>query len=239
MKKLGIIGGLGPMATAYFLELIVQMTKAEEDQQHIEIFLHNCPSIPDRTEYIMGRSKENPFEKMAEIGKSLAACADVLAIPCITAHYFHQELQRAIGEVPLLNAIRETADYLKERGCGCVGVMATEAVASMDLFGRELDACGIRAVSPDKEHQKLVTRLIYEDVKAGRKLEDAVFQKVREHLFGKGAEVILLGCTELSMLKKEKMTGPGFLDVLEVLAQCCVERCAVVKDDWRELITEA
>lgn len=235
MKKLGIIGGLGPMATAYFFELIVEMTKAETDQQHIEILLHNCPSVPDRTEYILGRSAESPLEKMAEIGKELAKQADVLAIPCITAHYFHQELQEKIG-MPLLHGVRETALYLKERKIHRVGVMATDATVEMDIFGQELAQYGIRTVYPDKENQKRTMYLIYENVKAGRPLDGEAFWKIKEHMFANGAEVVLLGCTELSMFKKQGLAGAGILDVMEVLAKCCVEQCGTLKDGWQELI---
>lgn len=238
MKKLGIIGGLGPMATAYFFELIVKMTEAKTDQQHIEILVHNCPSVPDRTEYIMGRSTQNPMDKMAEIGRRLASQVDVLAIPCITAHYFHQELEQAIG-MPVLHAVKETAAYLKERGWRSVGVMATEATVEMDIFGRELAQYGIDCVYPDEEHQKLVMHLIYDNVKAGRELEEPVFNRVKEHLFGNGAEIILLGCTELSMLKKQNIAGSQVLDVLEVLAKRCVEQCGTLKETYRELITKA
>lgn len=237
MKKLGIIGGLGPMATAYFFELIVEMTKAETDQQHIEILIHNCPSVPDRTEYILGRSTESPLEKMAEIGRGLAKQVDVLAIPCITAHYFHRELQEEIG-MPVIHGVRETALYLKERNVHCVGVMATDATAEMDIFGRELARYGIRAVYSDQEHQKQTMHLIYENVKAGRPLDGEVFQKVKEHMFEKGAEVVLLGCTELSMFKKQNLAGAGVLDVMEVLAKCCVEQCGTLKSGWQELITK-
>lgn len=238
MKKLGIIGGLGPMATAYFFELIVKMTEAKTDQQHIEILIHNCPSVPDRTEYIMGRSTQNPMDKMAEIGRRLASQVDVLAIPCITAHYFHQELEQAIG-MPVLHAVKETAAYLKERGCRSVGVMATEATVEMDIFGRELAQYGIDCVYPDKEYQTLVMYLIYDNVKAGREPEEPVFNRIKEHLFGNGAEIILLGCTELSMLKKQNIAGSQVLDVMEVLAKCCVEQCGTLKETYRELITKA
>ena len=68
--KLGVIGGLGPMATAYFMELIVNMTDVQNDQEHLEMIIFNCPSIPDRTKYILGKSNENPVEAMALIGKT-------------------------------------------------------------------------------------------------------------------------------------------------------------------------
>ena len=68
MKKLGVIGGLGPMATAYFLQLLTQMSDAETDQEHMEILLHSKPRIPDRTRFILGRSGENPLPQMIEVG---------------------------------------------------------------------------------------------------------------------------------------------------------------------------
>ena len=63
-KILGVIGGLGPIATAYFMELVVKMTRADCDQQHLDMIVYNCPSIPDRTSYILGRSKESPLPRM-------------------------------------------------------------------------------------------------------------------------------------------------------------------------------
>lgn len=63
MKKLGVIGGLGPMATVYFLQLITQMSDARTDQEHMEIILHSKPRIPDRTRFIIGKSTENPMPR--------------------------------------------------------------------------------------------------------------------------------------------------------------------------------
>lgn len=69
--RLGIIGGLGPMATAYFMELLINMTDAKCDQDHLEMIIYNCPSIPDRTAYILGKSNANPVVPIIKIGKKL------------------------------------------------------------------------------------------------------------------------------------------------------------------------
>ena len=98
MKKLGVIGGLGPMATAYFLQLLTQMSDAKSDQEHMEILLHSKPQIPDRTRFILGQSGENPLPQMVEIGVDLKSQgAEAIAIPCVTAHYFQKNLEDAIG----------------------------------------------------------------------------------------------------------------------------------------------
>ena len=84
MRTLGILGGLGPMATAYFLQLLTQMSDARTDQEHMEILLYSKPSIPDRTDYITGKSEISPVEDMVMAGKKLREMgADILAIPCI------------------------------------------------------------------------------------------------------------------------------------------------------------
>lgn len=237
MKKLGIIGGLGPMATAYLFELIIEMTDAAKDQEHIEMIIHNCPQIPDRTQFILGKSKDNPLDRMSIVGKELAGQCDVLAIPCITAHYFHSQLEQNIG-MPVIHAVKETAKYLKERGISKVGIMATDATVHMNIFKNELDCCGITTLYPDEEGQKKVMHLIYDNVKAGMAIETELFEQVSGQLFEQGAEVIILGCTELSMIKKNERIGAGFLDVTEVLAKICVEKCGKLKEQYRELISK-
>ena len=89
MKKAGIIGGLGPKAMVYFLQLITEMTDAKTDQEHMELLIHSMPQTPDRTKFILGKSSENPLPFMMESGKELVSRgAEFIAIPCITAHYF-------------------------------------------------------------------------------------------------------------------------------------------------------
>lgn len=237
MKTLGVIGGLGPMATAYFLQLLTQMTDAATDQNHMEILVHSRPQIPDRTRYILGKSEESPVPDMVETGKSLAVQgAEVLAIPCVTAHYFQKELETSIG-IPIINAIEETAVYLQNRGYKQVGILATDGTIESGIFQKVLEKYGMDVTVPGSEEQSKVMHLIYNNVKAGKPLEYTLFQDVTDKLFGQGAEVILLGCTELSLIKKEFPLSKGFLDVMEVLARKAVISCARLKKEYEELIT--
>ncbi len=237
-KKLGVIGGLGPIATAYFYELIIKMTDAVRDQEHIEMIIFSKPSIPDRTEYILGRSSESPVEPMIEIGKALISLgADYLAMPCVTAHYFHEQLTEGIGR-PILHIIRETAGCLRKQGIRKAGIMATEGTIKSGLFQKELLSHGITPLVPSEEGQAYVTDLIYQDIKSNRPAEMDKFRAVREELKDKGAEVIILGCTELSLIKRDYEIGPGFIDAMEVLASSCVSLCgARLKQEYIRLIT--
>lgn len=236
MKKLGIIGGLGPMATAYFLQLVVQMTAAETDQEHIEILLHSKPQIPDRTRFILGQSEDDPLPQMAEIGRDLAGQgAELIAIPCITAHYFQKKLEEEVG-IPIVDTIRETALTLKEAGVSRAGILATDGSLQSGLFRQAFTEHGISAVLPDPAGQQTVMDIIYQNVKAGQPVDFAAFRRVSESLFGEGAQAVLLACTELSLVKRDFDLGDGFLDVMEVLARKAVLTCGCLKPKYERLL---
>ncbi|MDY6104294.1 MAG: amino acid racemase [Acetatifactor sp.] len=237
MKKLGIIGGLGPMATVYFLQLITQMSEARVDQEHMEILLHSKPSIPDRTRFILGLSDENPLKEMIEIGLELKGQgAEAIAIPCITAHYFHNELEEAL-QMPVLHAIRDTGRYLKDRGVKTVGIMATDGTVTSGLFQKELLQFGIQPIAPEKEKQSYVMQIIYDQVKTGKPGSLSMLEEVAASLRTRGAEVCLLGCTELSLLKRDNILPAGYLDVMEILAMRAVRECGMFRKEYEELIT--
>lgn len=238
MKKLGVIGGLGPMATAYFYQLVVRMTDASKDQEHINTVIISDPSTPDRTRFILGMSNEDPMPFLMESGRELVKQGvDVIAVPCITAHFFQHTLQDGLG-VEVINAIEETGRYLQKKGIDTIGVIATDGTIETGLFQKTLLNYGIKCFVPDKNGQETVMHLIYDEIKAGKTAEIDLFNRVADQLFEKGAQIILLGCTEISLIKKENKLGKGFLDVMEVLAQKAVLTCGRLREEYKELITE-
>lgn len=238
MKKLGIIGGLGPLASAHFYSLITKMSKADIDQEHMEIILYSKPSIPDRTSFILGKSSDNPLPDMIEVGKMLEQMESaMIAIPCITAHYFHDALEKDIN-IPVLHAIRETATYLKDAGVSKVGILATDGTVSSGLFKNILAEYDIEAINPSESGQQKVMDIIYRQVKSGKKGNLDELYEVGDELAEKGAQVNLLGCTELSILKRDYELKAGYLDVMEVLARKAVIECGVFDYQYDKLITE-
>ena len=236
---LGVIGGLGPIATAHFMELIIRMTEADTDQEHLDMIIYNRPSIPDRTGYILDSTKPNPLPEMIRTGNALARQgAKLIAIPCMTAHYFHADLTRYI-EAPIVHAIHEVAAHLKKHGVTRVGIMATDGSIRSGLFQRELQKHGIEPIIPGETGQKCVMSVIYDDVKAGLPAEMDKFHFASGELREKGAQAIILGCTELSLVKRDYPIGAGYLDAMEVLAQTCVIRCGGrLKEEYQELISK-
>ena len=239
MRTLGVIGGLGPIATAHFMELIIRMTEAQTDQEHLDMIIYNRPSIPDRTSYILDKSKPNPLPEMVRVGNTLARQgAKLIAIPCMTAHYFHRELTRYI-EAPIVHAIHETAVHLKKHGITRAGIMATDGTIRSKLFQQELEKHGITPVIPGEKGQKCVMSVIYDDIKANRPAGMDKFDLAANDLREAGAQAIILGCTELSLVKRDYPIGAGYLDAMEVLARRCVLECGGrLKEEYQNLISK-
>lgn len=224
-KKLGVIGGMGPAASAYFYELLTSMTPAETDQEHLEVYIISRPTIPDRTAFILGKSSESPVPFVIEAGNALALLgADLLAIPCATTHHFYDELTRSI-KLPIIHMIRETAAYLSSLGVQTAGVMATNGAVKSGLFQKEMGAAGIRAVFPTSQMQSNVMYLIYDCIKAGKKFDSVMFESIVDNLSDNGSQAIILACTELSLIKRDIKLNAPFIDVLDVLARRCIELC--------------
>ncbi len=222
---LGILGGLGPMATVYFYEMITAHTKAACDQDHIDIVINSRATTPDRTSFILRKSTDNPLEIMVADSKRLKEYGvTLLAIPCNTAHYFYDMLTEAI-DIPFLNIMEETAKYLKECGVKKAGVLATQGTIDTKTYNRYLEECGIECIVPSADEQALITEIIYGDIKLGKRADMEKFEKVSRSLFDKGAQRIILGCTELSLIKKTEGLGKNYVDSLEVLARCAIEAC--------------
>lgn len=238
MKTLGVIGGLGPMATAHFMRLVTEMTLAASDQEHLEMLIYSKTSTPDRTAYLLGRSKESPLPSVLDAGHVLEQQgAQVIAIPCITLHCFFDKIAEELN-VPLINTVRDTVMYVRERGVESLGIMATEGTVRGRLFHNELEAMGMTAVTPSDKYQKYITEIIYGSVKQNKPVDTEKFFEVSEHFRSMGADCVVLGCTELSLIKPLVQMPAGFIDVLEVLAMRSITLCdARLSPEYDSLIT--
>ena len=237
-KTLGIIGGMGPMATAYLLQLIIEMTDAKTDQEHLDVIVFNRPAVPDRTAYILDNTKPSPLPVLRDAAQKLTGLgAGVLCAPCVTSHYFYEALSKGIP-VPFVHMLRETAEELRRAGRRKTGVMATTGTVRMGLFQSALGEAGIEAQLPSPACQELVMSMIYDEIKAGKPASPEKFQAAEEELYAQGCDSIVLGCTELSLIKKSAPLGPGYLDALEVLSKRCVQLCGgALKPEYENLLT--
>ena len=222
---LGVLGGLGPMSSVYFYELLTRHTEASSDQEHLDIIISSHATTPDRTGYILGSQEENPLPVMAEDAKKLEAYgADVIAIPCNTAHYFYNEIRSAVS-VPVLNIIEETAEVASSCGAKTVGILATDGTVRTDTYQKVCSRHGIRCVVPDDVHQKMLMDIIYGEIKQGSAPDMDRFGRVSDFLRNAGCERLILGCTELSLIKRDFGLGDDYLDSLEALAYRTIVFC--------------
>lgn len=217
-KLLGIIGGLGPLSSAYFYELITKHTEASRDQEHIDIILSSHATTPDRTDFILGRSKESPLPAMISDAVSLERYgASAIVIPCNTAHYFIEEVRRAVN-VPVPSIITETVLHIKHCGFRCAAILATEGTIQSGAYQKEFLKFGLDCMVPDDCGKAKLMCLIYDKVKKGiipspDELYDAV-----DPMFAAGCDCAILGCTELSLIGENMKDDMRIIDSLTVLA---------------------
>jgi len=213
------------MSSAYFYEMITAHTRAERDSEHLNILISSRADTPDRTDYILGKSTENPLPVMnGEVRKLIAAGADIIAIPCNTAHYFYEGISLE-AEVPVINIIRQTALFCHRTGLKRVGLLATEGTVRSGAYSEVFSKAQIECVTPDGEDMAAVSEIIYGKIKKGIMPERQELLRISDKLFADGCERVILGCTELSLLKREFSLGDEFLDSLEVLAYSAIKMC--------------
>lgn len=197
-KTLGIIGGMGPLATADLFRKIVEHTEAACDQDHIHILIDNNTNIPDRTRALLDGGPDPTQELQKSAKRLIAAGAEGLMMPCNTAHNFHEAV-RAVSDVPVLHMIDLTRDALEARGVTCAALLATTGTFRTGIYQSRFDG-RVQLLTPNEEEQEAVMDMIYGGVKAGVTDYDASkVQACAERLIAEGAQTIILGCTELPL----------------------------------------
>ena len=234
-KTVGVLGGLGPMATVYFYDMVVEMTEAKRDQDHLDMIIMNRATTPDRTAYILGSSDDSPLDYIVRDAKRLeAAGADFLVLTCNTAHYFYNAIVEGLG-IPLINMIEETVVHAKKKGHKKIGILATTGNINTGLYQEMCLKHSMDYYVPSKPVQEMVMDIIYDQVKAGKKADMDQFNKIIEVLKAEGCDCAILGCTELSIIKKdEKLPNDFFVDSSEVLAMITILKAGrKLKEDYQ------
>lgn len=220
MKTIGIIGGMGPLATVDLYKRIVMRTKASRDQEHIHVIIDSNTNIPDRTKAIIAKGEDPTVELIKSARILEQAGADLLIMPCNTAHFFLDTIKESVN-IPFINMPEETVKYtLNKYGQDTVvGIMATDGTIKSKIYENYYSKLGIKTVVPEKTQEKIM-KFIYEVIKSGNHEEgtDLFFECVEE-LKSLGAHTFLLGCTELSSAQYlYNLAGP-YINPMEVLTE--------------------
>jgi len=221
-KKLGIIGGMGPLAAAFFYRAVVEMTEASSDQEHIITYMISDPTVPKRVEFILGESGDSPEAALIDIARRLEEMgAEIIAMPCVTAHYFFEKISSSVS-VPVINMLEQTVRYLKSSGIKSVGILATKATLKSGIVQTALENAGIEAFVPDEKENEIISGVIFEEIKKGKRADTDSLLEVMDSLIRRGAEKCLIACTDLSVCFYEK-EDKRYVDMMKLLAEASVK----------------
>lgn len=198
----GVLGGLGPAATAVFLDLLVRVTDAATDQDHLDVLVSQHSTTPDRTAHILDPSAPDPGPVLARDAAMLErAGVGMLVLPCNTAHHYVRGIREATT-VPFVSIVDVTADAAIERAGADrpVAVFATEGNIRARVYQEALEARGVEALVPGPDLQARISEIIFDRVKAGRPVEPELFEGCIDEALALGAGTVVLGCTELSVV---------------------------------------
>ena len=219
---IGVIGGLGPKATTYFMDLVINNTISECDQDNVDLLVCQFSSIPDRTSFILGNSDNSPVPEMIKSARILEreGCKYIV-IPCNTASYFFDEVQSRVNS-KIINILEETSKFVLKDKPKKVGLMATDGTIKSGAYhkfiGNDL------LFVPDDVHQEKVMNIIYNKVKKNKEVSLDEFEEILDYFRENGCEKIILGCTELSVIYSYlKVSYSDVVDSLTVLARKAVE----------------
>lgn len=219
MYKLGVIGGMGPLATVKFYDKIVLNTEAHNDNEHIDLIVLNHSTMPDRTKCII-ENKDTEF--LNEIKKDLEILErigiDVVAIPCNTSHYFYDEFKN-FTNLKIINMIEETILEIKRRGIKKVAVFGTLGTLNSKVYNKYAKENGIEVKELSLEDKKTVMDIIYK-IKETNNLESKDFVEILNRYCNDKA-IGIIACTELSLLDIPENLNT--IDALDVLVNKSIE----------------
>lgn len=221
-KIVGILGGMGPMATADLFYDIIAATDARSDADHVHLIIDNDTDVPDRTNAILGEG-ESPLLHLATMAKKLEYMgADILAISCNTSHYYYEQICDAV-DIPVINMIEQTAKFIAKKGYKKAFLLATDGTCKMGLYSEQLEKYGVQTVLPSESLQREVMRLIYDCVKAGDySLDISPFVRGLDEELEDGCPLIL-GCTEIPVaFERFALDGYNIVNPSKILARAIV-----------------
>lgn len=223
-RVVGVMGGMGPEATIAFMQRILELTPAQDDSDHVPLLVDNNTQVPSRIQAIIERAGEDPRPVLCDMARRLAAWgAEALAMPCNTAHFYAAAIAESVT-VPFLNMVDMTAAQAIARWPGLrrIGLLASPAVRMTGVFDRAFTPYRIDIRYPHDNNAMLAC---IKAIKAGRRDRHtvAMLNGMIGELEADGAELAIIACSELSIVKEELNATLPKVDSVDVLAQAVVD----------------
>ncbi len=226
-KVLGVIGGMGPLATDIFYKYVIENTKAECDQDHIDMVILSHASMIDRTRAIFEGKLDVLFSELKNDLSILEhAGAEYAIIPCNTCHVLLEQI-RQLGNIEIINMIDEAAKAVYEQfgKDARVGIMATDGTVKMRMYHDAILKYDMIPVELSEKAQKINMDIIYNGVKSGNAVDMDDFHQIEAELIKRKCSCAILGCTELSVIKDQYGLSDFFVDPMEITARKLIPLC--------------
>ena len=223
-KTVGVIGGLGPQATADFFNRVIRNTQAACDQDHLHVLIDNNPKVPNRNEAIAGTGPSPAMELAKSAQRLQQAGADFLVMPCNTAHAFQNAITDAI-EIPFLSIIDVTIDHVRRNfpEASVAGLLAADGCRQAGLYEQAYADLGLAMIKLSAARQAEFMQLVYLIKATGVSPETKkAMHELALILLSEGAEFIIGGCTEVPLTLTQGSLPVPLIDTTEILARHCV-----------------
>jgi aspartate racemase len=224
-RTVGILGGMGPLATADLYQKIILATPARRDQDHLHVIIDADPTIPDRSAALRGEGPDALPGLLASARRLQAAGADFIVIPCNTAHAFLPALEPHLA-IPIVDMIAETAERVRavHPAARRVGILAYRGTIETGLYHRALRARDLDPLAPTTDLQRRLVDAAIDAVKAGDTgpAVGALLAEAGRALVAGGAEVLLAACTEIPLVLTAALAPAPLLDPTLILAEVAV-----------------
>ena len=230
-KTVGVLGGMGPDATVLLMSRVIAMTAAADDSDHVPLLVDNNTQVPSRIKALIDKTGESPGPVLCEMAQRLeAAGAKALAMPCNTAHFYAPVIEQSVS-IPLLNMLTltaedlgrtEKADHPNRSSIRNVGMLASPAVRLTRVFDSAFSTWGLESRFPTDDQAILHA---IKAIKSGH-CDSTVVETIEREaktLLARGADVLLLACSELSLLKDELAADLPLVDSIDILARNIIE----------------
>ncbi len=226
MKTIGLIGGMSWESTLEYYRIINETIKEKLNKLHsAKIIMYSVDF--EEIELLQHKGKWDELGKiMAEIAKTLErAGADFIVICTNTMHKVAEEVEKSV-RIPLLHIVDVTAEKIKAQGLKKVALLGTKFTMEDNFYRDRLKKHGIEAIIPEEEERQIVHDVIFKELCLGEIKESSKekFKKIIDNLAKKGAEGVILGCTEIPLLIKQEDVGLPIFDTTEIHAKAAVER---------------
>lgn len=224
-KIVGIIGGMGPEATVDMMQKVIRATPAKDDIDHIRMLVDNNPKIPSRIKAIIEGTGESPAPCMIEMARNLVKWgANLLVIPCNTAHYYYEAVQSAVN-VPVLNMIDLAVNAITAENSEFrrPGLLASTGVIMTGLYKKCFEKKGLSLITPSDSVQETVMMAI-QQIKTGHfgEREIEIVNTAAKKLTLAKADVLIVACTELSIISSALKSDVRLYDTSQILAEAVV-----------------